>query len=89
VRLQHLRVFPLGAWNGPNLLKEFTFVLHQGKIEEVAGTGAGQKTDPEDQRRVQKANLTGWTPQSSEARIIKQGTLNCHSQVCELVIYPM
>jgi tetratricopeptide (TPR) repeat protein len=89
VRLQHLRVLPLGAWKGPNLLKDFTFALHAGRIEEVVGTTAGQNTDPEDQKRVQKANLANWTPRNSEARIIKQGTLNCHGLVCELVIYPM
>ena len=88
-KLQHLRVFPLGPWKGPNLLKEITISLREGKIEEVSGSAASETVDQEERAKLMKLELAPWTPEGSVARIIRQGTINCHGQVCELVIHPM
>ncbi|HEX2917321.1 MAG TPA: hypothetical protein VHN81_02315, partial [Edaphobacter sp.] len=88
MKLQHLRMFPLGSWKGPNLLKEVTISLREGKIEKVSGSADSAQVDQEERAKLMKLELTEWTPKGSAARIIKQGTLNCHGQVCELVIHP-
>ena len=72
-KLQNLRVFPLGAWKGPNLLKEITFSLKEGKIEEVSGSAASGKVDQEERAKLMKLDLAQWTPKGSAARIIKHG----------------
>ena len=86
--LTRLRTLPLGPKPGKNLLAEYNVLIRDGKV--AASSSRNNTTvDSETNRMVQKANVSGWTPQNSKASLVRKGTLNCHSGVCEFVVYPM
>jgi tetratricopeptide (TPR) repeat protein len=86
--LTKLRTLPLGPKPGKNLLMEYAVLIRDGKVASSSSkndTTAGSEAN----RMIQKANVNGWTPLGSTTTLIRKGTLNCHSGVCEFVVYPM
>jgi tetratricopeptide (TPR) repeat protein len=84
--VQKLRTLPLGPAAGLNGTAEYRLLLSAEKIERVEPTG--DKTLPDGDKRVLKADFKGWLPEGSKAALVKVALLNCHSGVCELVIEP-
>ena len=86
--LTKLRTFRVGSKPGPNVLLEYSFVVENGKITEIHKISS-DRTIPNAEEMIRRAAFEGWTPQGSTARLVRKGTLNCHSGVCEFVVYPM
>ncbi|MBS1821380.1 MAG: DUF3857 domain-containing protein [Acidobacteria bacterium] len=85
--LMKLRTIQLSSWSGPNSMSQYTFVVQQDRIGDLQqNIGATISGGAE---KVRKAVLSHWVPTGSEARLLRRGTLNCHSNTCELMIHPM
>ncbi len=83
-RLQQLRMIPLGSWNSSNAVTEYRMLLAGDRVERAKVTSA--KKEPKGaQEMVRKAQLKGFLPTGSQAHLVRNGMLNCHSGVCELV----
>jgi tetratricopeptide (TPR) repeat protein len=87
--LMKLRVLPVGRCKEKNSVAEYSIVLSGEKATELqkAPTHGIQLEDGD--TRVRGAELKGWTPPGSSARLLRKGMLNCHSGECEFVVYPM
>jgi tetratricopeptide (TPR) repeat protein len=85
-RLQDNRKIPLGAAQGLNGVAEYRLLLSGGKI--VKAEKNGEKDLPGGEDRLKEAKLVGYWPTGSEASLVRNGMLNCHSGVCELVLLP-
>lgn len=86
VSLQKLRTLSLGPAAGLNGTAEYRMLLSADKIQRVEATG--EKTLPNGDKRLMKADFKGWVPEGSKAALVKVVLLNCHSGVCDLVIEP-
>jgi Flp pilus assembly protein TadD len=84
--LQKLRTIPLGAAAGLNGTAEYRLLVSQDAVVRAEPTGARQLTG--DQQRLKLARLTGFSPAGSHAQLVFTGMLNCHSNMCELVLEP-
>jgi tetratricopeptide (TPR) repeat protein len=87
--LQRQRTIPLGPWKGRNGSAEYTFVLEQNKPGDLQETSQGSSGITNATSMIRKARLERWTPEGSQARLLRKATLNCHSTACELVVHPM
>lgn len=88
--LQKLRTLPLGGWTGKsNSMAEYTFTLQENKIGDLQQNEPANAVIAGGNAMVRKAAFHHWTPDGSEARLLRKGTLNCHSSVCELVVHAM
>ena len=87
--LQKLRTIPLGSWTGKNSMAEYTFTLQQNRIGDLQQSDPGNAVIASGNAMIRKAAFHHWIPDDSEARLLRKGTLNCHSNVCELVIHPL
>ncbi|HTD96448.1 MAG TPA: hypothetical protein VK627_05945, partial [Edaphobacter sp.] len=86
--LQKLRTLPVGRSAGRSGFVEYAFVLSGGRAVELQ-KGMTQGTELADgDAMVRKADLGGRTPPGSSARLLRKGTLNCHSAECEFIVHP-
>jgi tetratricopeptide (TPR) repeat protein len=87
--LMKQRVLPVGKCEEKNSVAEYSVVVTGEKATELqkAPTHGLQLEDGD--TRVRRADLKGWTPPGSSARLVRKGMLNCHSGECEFVMYPM
>jgi tetratricopeptide (TPR) repeat protein len=85
-KLQEIRTFPLGEANGLNGVAEYRMLLNEEKVSKAEKTGTGELEGGE--ARVKDAKLTELWPARSDANLVRNGMLNCHSGVCELVLMP-
>jgi tetratricopeptide (TPR) repeat protein len=88
-KLQEDRKIPLGAAKGMNGVVEYRLLLNDGKVVRAVKAGADdlQKL-PGGEDRLKEAKLVGLWPTGSQASLVRNGMLNCHSGVCELVLIP-
>ncbi len=84
--LQELRTIPLGAAKGMSGTGEYRLLLSQGKV--VRAEALGSKTLEGGEERVKTVAVTGFWPVGSQAQLVKTGFLNCHANVCEVVLEP-
>jgi tetratricopeptide (TPR) repeat protein len=84
--LQKVRTFPLGPAAGLNGTAEYRLLLSAGKVEKVEGAGA--KDLPGGSEIIMHAKLDGLWPAGSQAKLVRNGFLNCHAGICELVLEP-
>jgi tetratricopeptide (TPR) repeat protein len=84
--LTEIRTISLGSANGLNGTAEYRLLLREGKIERAEVIGLKQLEGGSE--RVKKAQFSGFWPAGSEANLVRNGILNCHSGVCELVLEP-
>jgi hypothetical protein len=82
------RTIRVGTKTGGNLLLEYSFVIEDGKIVLIRKSPSDYPMANED-AMLKRANFEGWIPQGSDAHLLRKGTLNCHSGICELVLHPM
>jgi tetratricopeptide (TPR) repeat protein len=85
-KLQENRKIPLGAAKGLNGVAEYRLLLSGGKI--VRAEKSSEKGLPGGEERLKEAKLIGYWPTGSQASLVRNGMLNCHSSVCELVLMP-
>lgn len=85
-KLRENRTISLGAARGMNGVAEYSLLLSGGKI--VRAEKSGTKELPGGDNRLKEAKLAGFWPAGSQASLTKNGMLNCHSGVCELVLMP-
>jgi tetratricopeptide (TPR) repeat protein len=83
-KLQEIRIIPLGPAKGMNGVAEYRLLLSGGKVVKAEKTGAKELEGGED--RLKEAKLGKLWPTGSEANLVRNGMLNCHSGVCELVL---
>ncbi|MEO6805250.1 MAG: hypothetical protein ABI286_11715, partial [Edaphobacter sp.] len=65
---------------------EYRMLLNNGKVAKAEKTGTKELEGGEE--RLKDAKLTGLWPAGSDANLVRNGMLNCHSGVCELVLLP-
>lgn len=87
--LQKLRTLPVGRFSGKNAYIEYTFVLNDGKMAELSKDKSFGAALPDADTIAKQADLAGWTPPGSTAKVLRKGMLNCHSNVCEFVVFPL
>ena len=84
--LQKVRTIPLGPAAGLNGVAEYKLLVSGDAVQRVVWTGS--KTLPGGEERLKKAKLNGFIPTGSQAQLALSAMLNCHSDVCELVLMP-
>jgi hypothetical protein len=82
------RTIRVGTKTGGNLLSEYSFVIANGKIVLTSKSPSDHPIASED-AMLKRADFERWIPQGSDAHLLRKSTLNCHSGICELVLYPM
>jgi tetratricopeptide (TPR) repeat protein len=85
-KLRENRTISLGPARGMNGVAEYSLLLSGGKIMRAEKRGTKELPGGED--RLKEAKLAGYWPTGSQASLVKNGMLNCHSGVCELVLMP-
>jgi tetratricopeptide (TPR) repeat protein len=85
-KLQENRKISLGAASGLNGVAEYRLLMSGGKV--VGAKKSGDKELPRGVERLKEASLVGYWPVGSDATLVRNGMLNCHSGVCELVLMP-
>jgi tetratricopeptide (TPR) repeat protein len=85
-KLQENRKISLGPAKGMNGVAEYRLLLSDGKI--VRAEKSGTKDLPGGEDRLKEVKLVGFWPAGSKASLVRNGMLNCHSGVCELVLMP-
>jgi tetratricopeptide (TPR) repeat protein len=84
--LQELRTIQLGAAKGMSGTAEYRLLLSEGKV--ARAEAAGSKTLEGGQERVKTLAVGGFWPVGSQAQLVRSGFLNCHANVCEVVLEP-
>jgi tetratricopeptide (TPR) repeat protein len=84
--LIQLRTIPLGPAKGASGAAEYRLLLQQGKVTKVEA--AGDKFVVEGSERIRGAQLADLWPTGSDATLVRNGVLNCHAGICELVLEP-
>jgi hypothetical protein len=70
--LQRQRTIPLGPWKGRNGSAEYTFVLEQNKPGDLRETSQGSSGITNATSMIRKARLERWTPEGSQARLLRK-----------------
>jgi hypothetical protein len=60
--------------------------MNDGKV--VGAKKNGDKELAQGEERLKEAKLAGFWPAGSDAKLVRSGMLNCHANVCELVLLP-
>lgn len=84
--LQKIRTIPLGAAAGLNGVAEYKLLLSGDSVLRVEQSGA--KTIAGGEERLKKTKMSGFIPSGSNAQLVFLAMLNCHSNVCELLLEP-
>ena len=87
--LLKLRVLPVGKSAGKGGFEEYSFVLSKGTVADMQRAPGKDAVLTDGEAMVRRANLLEWTPPGSSAKLVRTGTLNCHSGDCEFIVYPM
>jgi tetratricopeptide (TPR) repeat protein len=83
---QELRTIPLGAANGRSRVAEYRLLLSHGGVERAKPTG--EKTMAGADEMLKRTNFTRFFPEGSEAKMVRQGMVNCFMNKCQLVLEP-
>jgi tetratricopeptide (TPR) repeat protein len=82
--LQSLRTILVGPSHGVSAAAEYRLLISHDKVEAVEPTG--EKTVPGGAEMLQKMTFPQLFPEATSARLLYTAVLNCHEQVCELVL---
>ena len=85
--LQELRTIPLPAALGHDGVVQYKLLLSSAGIQRAVPATSNELTGGADLLRKAKLPAALFPP-GSEARLVRLGTLNCHSGTCELVLAP-
>ena len=83
-RLREIRTISLGPAKGMDGVAEYRLLLSGGKVVRAEKAGSKELRGGED--RLKEAKLNEFWPAGSDARLVRNGMLNCHSGVCELLL---
>ncbi|MBB5342100.1 DUF3857 domain-containing protein [Tunturibacter empetritectus] len=84
--LQELRTIPLGAAKGLSGRAEYRLLMNDGKVTQSKAVRSYGLKDGEE--RVKAMRVTGFTPAGSQANLVRTGMMDCHGNVCEVVLEP-
>jgi tetratricopeptide (TPR) repeat protein len=84
--LLQLRTVSLGASGGLIGTAEYRLLLSNGEILDLQKIS--DKEVPEARERIKGAKLPSLWPKGSEAQLVRNAILNCHTGICELVLEP-
>lgn len=92
--LRNILKLSAGPSGGESLVAPYRLLLSADGVQDamaVTGTdGDHGKPDAEkDMAKFRKAIPKTWVPSGSSARILRSGVVNCHQDVCEVVITPL
>ena len=82
--LQNVRTLLVGPSHGLSTTAEYRLLISHDKVEAVEPTG--DKTVPGGAEMLQKMTFAQLFPEATSARLLYTGMLNCHEQICELVL---
>jgi hypothetical protein len=88
-RLQKMRTLRIGPAAGRSGTTAYTVLMANGHVEAAKMTGNNPKPLRDGDAMVKRIVTEGWWPKGSEAKMLRQGFLNCHSDVCEFVLLPL
>ncbi len=83
-KLQDDRKIPLGPARSMNGVTTYRLLLRDGKVVRAEKRDSLGDKIPGGEERLWEAKLTGLWPGGSQAALVTYGTLNCHSDACEL-----
>ncbi|HZQ43789.1 MAG TPA: DUF3857 domain-containing protein [Acidobacteriaceae bacterium] len=83
---QQLRTVPLGPSGGLRGVAEYRLLLAHGQIERAELTGDDKLDGSE--ALLKRARLPQFFPAGSDAKLVRQGMLNCVAGQCQLVLEP-
>jgi tetratricopeptide (TPR) repeat protein len=83
---QQLRTVPLGPASGLNGAAGYRILIAHGAVEKAEATD--RKAMDGGVEKLEKVNLPGYTPQGSDAKLVRELMLNCFSGGCEIVFMP-
>ena len=84
--LQEMRKIPLGPGDGRSGMAEFKLLISADGVQRAERVG--NKEVAKGEETVMKAKMKAFVPVGSDARLVRAGILNCHSDVCELMLEP-
>jgi tetratricopeptide (TPR) repeat protein len=85
-KLLEFRTVALGEAKGLDGAAEYRLLLSGGKITRAEKTGTKEIAGGDN--RLDDIKLPDLWPPESQANLVRNGVLNCHSKVCELVLEP-
>jgi hypothetical protein len=83
---QELRTLDLGYADGRSGVGQYRLLISHGAVERAEPEEG--KTVDRGVEMLQKAKLTKYTPEGSDAKLMREAMLNCHSGKCQLVFMP-
>jgi tetratricopeptide (TPR) repeat protein len=83
-KLRELRTVPMGEARDIDGVAEYRLLLSGGSI--ARAEKAGTKEMDGGENRLKEIKLPDLWPPASQANLVHNGMLNCHSKVCELVL---
>ncbi len=86
--LQRLRTVRLGESKGQNGVGEFDLMLGKGAVIEAGAAREGHNALPQGDSLLRAAKVPEWTP-GDAVRLPRRGMLNCHSDGCEFIFFPL
>ena len=84
--LQEMRKIPLGAAAGHTGTAEYKLLISAEGVKRVERTGDKQIAGGDEM--LMKAKMKSFLPEGSDARVVRAAILNCHQEVCELMLEP-
>jgi tetratricopeptide (TPR) repeat protein len=84
--LERLRTVPLGSSGGFIGTAEYRLLLNNGEVLDIQKIS--DKEIPAAREKIKVAKFPGYWPKGSEAQLVRDAMLNCHANVCELVLEP-
>ena len=67
-------------------MAEFKLLISADGVQRAERVG--NKEVAKGEETVMKAKMKAFVPVGSDARLVRAGILNCHSDVCELMLEP-
>jgi hypothetical protein len=83
---EQLRTIPLGASGGSRGVAEYRLLLSHSQVERAELTG-DEKLEGGD-ALLKRAKLSQFFPEDSNAKLVRQGMINCIAGRCDLVLEP-
>ena len=89
---QQLRTFPLRGAAGGHGVSGFTILLARGELLEASRLDRDASSTPPlpgAESLLKTTDFRTLFPPGSKARLVRKGFVNCHSGICELILYPL
>ncbi|WP_158944532.1 DUF3857 domain-containing protein [Granulicella sp. S190] len=84
--LQEQRTLPLGAAKGLSGRAEYRLLMNDGKVVLAKAVRSYGLSGGEE--RLKALPVVGFMPAGSQANLVRTGMMDCHANVCEVVLEP-